>query len=88
MDLGRATLDDVRTIRLAFGGTVNDVVLAAVTSGFRALVVARGEDPAKVALRTLVPVSVRADRGTGPPITTSRPSSSIFPCMWPTPWNG
>ncbi len=29
----RASLDDVRVIRQALGGTVNDVVLAAVTSG-------------------------------------------------------
>ena len=37
---GRArsvSLDDVKTIRSAFGGTVNDVVLAAVTRGFREL---------------------------------------------------
>jgi diacylglycerol O-acyltransferase / wax synthase len=60
-----ATLADVRTIRHAFGGTVNDVVLAAVTSGFRDLVLARGEDPDQVALRTLVPVSVRDESGDG-----------------------
>jgi diacylglycerol O-acyltransferase / wax synthase len=54
-----ASLGDVRTIRHALGGTVNDVVLAAVTSGFRDLIVARGEDPDHVALRTLVPVSMR-----------------------------
>ena len=37
---GRArsvSLDDVKAIRIAFGGTVNDVVLAAVTRGFREL---------------------------------------------------
>jgi diacylglycerol O-acyltransferase / wax synthase len=60
-----ASLDVVRTIRHAFGGTVNDVVLAAVTSGFRDLIVARGEDPDHVALRTLVPVSVRDETGRG-----------------------
>jgi WS/DGAT/MGAT family acyltransferase len=54
-----ATLGDIRTIRRAFGGTVNDVVVALVTSGFRDLVVARREDPERVTLRTLVPVSVR-----------------------------
>jgi WS/DGAT/MGAT family acyltransferase len=54
-----ASLGDIRTIRHAFGGTVNDVVVALVTSGFRDLVVARGEDPEHVTLRTLVPVSVR-----------------------------
>jgi len=60
-----ASLADVRTIGHELGGTVNDVVLAAITSGFRDLVVARGEDPDHVALRTLVPVSVRDDTGHG-----------------------
>jgi diacylglycerol O-acyltransferase len=59
------TLDQIRTIRTAFGGTVNDVVVAAVTSGFRDLIVSRGEDPEQVALRTLVPVSVRQETGQG-----------------------
>ncbi len=63
----RATLDDIHTIRGALGGTVNDVVLAAITSGFRDLIVARDEDPAKVTLRTLVPISVRAEAGRGVP---------------------
>jgi diacylglycerol O-acyltransferase / wax synthase len=60
-----ASLADVRTIRGAFGGTVNDVVLAAITSAFRDLIVARGEDPHHVALRTLVPVSVRDETDHG-----------------------
>lgn len=60
-----ASLADVRTIRHAFGGTVNDVVLAVVTSSFRDLILARGEDPQHVALRTLVPVSVRDETGRG-----------------------
>jgi diacylglycerol O-acyltransferase len=60
-----ASLADVRTIRRALGGTVNDVVLAAVTSGFRDLILARGEDPDQVALRTLVPVSVRDETDHG-----------------------
>jgi diacylglycerol O-acyltransferase len=59
------TLDDIRTIRKAFGGTVNDVVVAAITGGFRDLIVARGEDPERVSLRTLVPVSVRQETGQG-----------------------
>lgn len=56
----RAATADVRAVRQAFGGTFNDVVLAAVTAGFRALLVARGEDPAAGQVRSLVPVSVRA----------------------------
>jgi diacylglycerol O-acyltransferase / wax synthase len=56
----RTTLADVKTIRTALGGTVNDVVLAAITAGFRELLLHRGEEIAGVVVRTLVPVSVRA----------------------------
>ena len=38
----RASLDDIKTVRHTFGGTVNDVVLAAVTRGFRELLLAVG----------------------------------------------
>jgi len=59
------TLDDVRTVRGALGGTVNDVVLTAITRGFRELLLSRGEAPDAHAVRTLVPVSVRHDGGRG-----------------------
>ena len=59
-----ATIPDVKRIRTAFGGTLNDVVLAAVTNGYRDLLLAHGEDPAGTTICTLVPVSVRgADAG-------------------------
>jgi diacylglycerol O-acyltransferase / wax synthase len=54
----RGRLSDVQRIRRALGGTVNDVVLAAITGGFRELLESRGE-PVDRVLRTLVPVSVR-----------------------------
>lgn len=56
----RVSLDDVRVVRRALGGTVNDVVLAAITGGFRTLLLARGETPHPHSLRSLVPVNVRA----------------------------
>ena len=56
----RASLDDVKTIRRALGGTVNDVVLTAISGGYRALLLARGEQPGPHMVRSLVPVSVRA----------------------------
>jgi WS/DGAT/MGAT family acyltransferase len=61
----RGRLSDVQLVRQAFGGTVNDVVLAAITNGFRELLSSRGESVDRV-LRTLVPVSVRraGERGT------------------------
>ena len=55
----RASLDDVKLIKRELGGTVNDVVLAAITGGFRALLLARGEQPGPHMVRSLVPVSVR-----------------------------
>jgi diacylglycerol O-acyltransferase / wax synthase len=54
------TIAEVKQIRAAHGGTVNDVVLAAITSGFRDLLLARGEQLDGVVVRSLVPVSVRA----------------------------
>jgi diacylglycerol O-acyltransferase / wax synthase len=50
----------VQAIRAALGGTVNDVLLAAVTSGFRDLLDARGELAGDQVVRSLVPVSVRS----------------------------
>ena len=55
----RASLDDVKTIKRELGGTVNDVFLAAISSGFRALLLARGEEPGPSMVPSLVPVSLR-----------------------------
>jgi diacylglycerol O-acyltransferase len=53
------TMDEVRLIRQALAVTVNDVALAAVSGGFRSLLLSRGEEPHAHAVRTMVPVSVR-----------------------------
>ncbi len=66
-DWAKARLSDVKQIRHAHHGvTINDVVLAVITNGFRELLLSRGEEVRGQRLRTLVPVSVRADseRGT------------------------
>ena len=56
----RARLDDIASIRAAFGGSVNDVVLTAIAGAFRALLLDRGERVTDEAvLHSLVPVSVR-----------------------------
>ena len=53
-------LSDVKAVRANLGGTVNDVVLALIASGFRDLLQSRGEDvAAEDVIRTMVPVSVR-----------------------------
>jgi len=61
----KASLADVKTVRGALGGTVNDVVLTIIAGGFRELLLGRGESVER-AVRTLVPVSVRTrgERGT------------------------
>ena len=56
----QASLKDVKKIKRELGGTVNDVVLAAISSGYRALLLARGEQPGAHMLPSLIPVSLRA----------------------------
>jgi diacylglycerol O-acyltransferase / wax synthase len=56
----RASLEDVKTIKRELGGTVNDVVLAAISGAFRELLLARGEEPEPHKVPSLVPVSTRA----------------------------
>jgi len=56
----RASVEDVSAVRHALGGTFNDVVMAAVTAGFRSLLISRGERPTAHLIRSLVPVNVRA----------------------------
>jgi WS/DGAT/MGAT family acyltransferase len=52
-------LGDVKAVRAALGGTVNDVVLTLVAGGLRDLLKSRGEDVEGRAVRALIPVSVR-----------------------------
>ncbi len=56
----RVPLDDVRAIKSELGGTVNDAVLAAISAGFRSLLLSRGEKPHARMVPSLVPVSLRA----------------------------
>ena len=58
-------LDDLKRIKNAFGGTVNDVVLTVVSGGLRRLLIGRGERVDDLELRAMVPVSVRADHQRG-----------------------
>jgi len=56
-----ASLTQVKKIRRARNVTVNDVVLAVITTGFRELLQARGELADGLVVRTLVPVSLRGE---------------------------
>lgn len=57
----RVSLENVQTVCDAFGVTINDVALAAITDSFRAALVRRGVQPRPNSLRTLVPVSTRSN---------------------------
>jgi diacylglycerol O-acyltransferase / wax synthase len=56
-----ARLDELKTVKNAFGGTVNDVVLAVVAGALRSFLISRGRPTAGVEMRALVPVSVRTE---------------------------
>ena len=57
-------LDDFRLVRDEHGGTVNDVILAAIAGGLRGWMLTRAEPvTAKTRLRAMVPMSVAADDG-------------------------
>jgi WS/DGAT/MGAT family acyltransferase len=55
------SLDDVKSVRQAFGGTVNDVVLAGVAGGLARLLEARNELEPDLTIKVFCPVSVRDD---------------------------
>ena len=55
----KVSLDDVKAVRRALGGTVNDVVLAGVAGGLRRLLESRDEAVDGLTLKVLCPVSVR-----------------------------
>jgi WS/DGAT/MGAT family acyltransferase len=63
----RNDLDDFKRVKLALGGTVNDVVLAVVAGGLRSWLRDRGVRTEGLELRALVPVSIRThdERGHG-----------------------
>jgi diacylglycerol O-acyltransferase len=60
-------LDAVRGTAHAHAVTINDLVLAGVTAGLREALLGAGADPARVTVRSLVPVAVGApDAARGP----------------------
>ncbi len=83
----RLSLTEIKEIRRASDVTVNDVVLACVTAGFRDLLAARGELADGLVVRSLVPVSLR---GAGEHQPVSNKVSAVLanlpagrPIRWP-----
>ncbi len=61
----RADLRDFKLVKDTFGGTVNDVVLTAVSGSLREFLRSRGVRTEGLELRALVPVSIRAEHEHG-----------------------
>jgi WS/DGAT/MGAT family acyltransferase len=61
----RTDLDDLKRVKDAHGGTVNDVVLSVVTGALGNYLRARGHDTEGLEMRAMVPVSVRAEEEHG-----------------------
>ncbi|MGR7023761.1 WS/DGAT/MGAT family O-acyltransferase [Geodermatophilus sp. URMC 62] len=86
--VARADLDDLKAIRRAHGGTLNDVLLTVLTGALRDWLLSRGEPVlGSTAVRALVPVSVSVS-GT----EREQPGSSVaahlvdLPVGEPNPW--
>jgi WS/DGAT/MGAT family acyltransferase len=79
----RRSLEEIATVRLAFGGTMNDVVLAAVAGGLRRFAGRHGDQD--IQPKAMVPVNVRGD---GDPTDLGNRISFMFlelPCDVPEP---
>ncbi|HET7416563.1 MAG TPA: wax ester/triacylglycerol synthase family O-acyltransferase [Solirubrobacterales bacterium] len=61
----QADLGDLKRVKDAHGGTVNDVILSIVAGGIGKYLRARGHDTDGLELRAMVPVSVRAEEEHG-----------------------
>ncbi|MGX5657791.1 WS/DGAT/MGAT family O-acyltransferase [Geodermatophilus nigrescens] len=65
--VARADLEDLKAIRKAHGGTVNDVLLTVLTGALRDWLLSRGEPVlGSTAVRALVPVSVQGEEQRAP----------------------
>jgi diacylglycerol O-acyltransferase len=83
--VARASLEDVKVIRKAHGGTVNDALLTIVTGALREWLLSRGEPVVgSTSVRALVPVSVRNEED-----EAGSPVASLLvdlPVGEPNPW--
>jgi diacylglycerol O-acyltransferase / wax synthase len=73
---------EIREIRRALGGTINDVVLAVLSEAVARYLVAHGENTDSQYLRIMCPVSVRTEDQAG---SLGNQVSAIFPMLpaWP-----
>ncbi|SDC04860.1 Diacylglycerol O-acyltransferase [Geodermatophilus telluris] len=84
--VARASLEDLRAIRKAHGGTVNDVLLTVLTGAVRDWLLSRGEPVlSSTTVRALVPVSVRGEEQELPGSSVSAHLVDL-PVGEPNPW--
>ena len=76
-DWVRNDLDEVKAIKNAIGGTVNDVVVTVVTGALRDFLKQRGEQVDALTLKAMVPVSVRREEEYG--MTGNRVAAMMAP---------
>ena len=55
----RYEISELKAVKSRLGGTVNDVALAAITGGLRALLLYRDEVPPRSGMRAMVPMNIR-----------------------------
>lgn len=77
-------LDDFKPIRKALGGTLNDLVVAAVTEGAARYMAAKGEQLENQFLRLMCPVNVRSADDNPLEMTGNR-VSAMFPVLAAAP---
>ena len=76
-DWVRTDLDEIKEIKNAIGGTVNDVVVTVVTGALREFLKQRGEQVDALTLKAMVPVSVRREEEYG--MTGNRVAAMMAP---------
>lgn len=59
------TLADVKLVKNNLGGTVNDVIVSAVTGALRRYLVSKGDEVTELEFRAAVPVNLRGDEDGG-----------------------
>ena len=64
-DWTQMRVGDLKAVKNALGGTLNDVVLAVVAAGLRSFFAQRGVAPDELEIRAMVPVSVRTEEQRG-----------------------
>lgn len=69
------SLEELKQLKRALGGTVNDVVLALAAGAMRSLLLSRGEQPPDAGLRAMVPVNLR---GSSEQLALGNKLSSLF----------